>query len=370
MKKVLIFTPRISGQRANYYNSLSKLCKLTVLSELDTPKNVFKNYGIENLYFNHIVIGGIKIRVNSYEALCFNYKNIFKNNYYDKIIIEQVFTPTALLIMKFLKKIGVGFFASADGGIVNKNENKLKYKIKKSIINLPNYWLTSGQGGYAYLNNYGIDNKNIFKFIFSSYNENDLPQNVLNVKEKSYLKNKLKIKEKIVILSAGQPIYRKGHDILLSATKDFNKNVGIYIAGGKPNKICEELINKFDDSSNVHFLGLLDKQKLKEYYSICDMFVFPSRYDIWGYPIQEAMSFGVPIISSDTTIAAIELIENYKNGFIFENENIIDLRNKIDILLNDNSLCELISRNNFIKSKLYTSENMAKTVYNIICKVG
>ncbi len=372
MKKLLIFTPRISGQRAHYYNVLSDLCDLTVISELDTLDELLDDYDVLDKKFKHIVIGGIKFRVNSYEALCLNYKKYFKPKEYDSIIIEQVFTPTAFFIMRYLKRLKIKFFASADGGIVSYNENKIKYSIKKYFISLPNYWLTSGKGGFKYLNNYGVNNRNIYKFIFSPYCEKDLPSAIINEEEKKSIKKRLGIEEEIVLFTAGQPIYRKGHDLLIKTTMSFDKSIGIYIAGGGPNELCINILKsqgKMNDNSNVHFLGLLNKERLKEYYSITDIFVFPSRYDIWGYPIQEAMSFGIPIISSDATIAALELIEDGVNGFKFKNESIDDLKEKLEILLNDDNLRKEIANNNFNKSKLYTSENMAKSIYDIICSV-
>lgn len=371
MKKVLIFTPRVSGQRAHYYNSLAKLCDLTVLSELDTPMDTLFDYNVVRKDFQHVVMDGIKFRINSYEALCLNYKKYFKNKIYDCIIIEQVFTPTAFLIMRYLKRNHITFLASADGGIVNHNENIIKFLIKKSFISLPDFWLTSGKGGQTYLNSYGIKNDKIFKFIFSPYCEGDLPVCMIDNIEKNYLRSKLGIREKIVIFSAGQPIYRKGHDILLNVISKLDCDVGVYFAGGGPNSICRKILSSLNKkiSSNIHFVGLLDKEKLKEYYSVSDIFVFPSRYDIWGYPIQEAMAFGIPIISSNASNSAIELIVNGENGYLFENENVTDLKQKLKLLLKDDNLREKIRINNFKKSKLYTSENMAKSIYEIITEM-
>lgn len=371
MKKVLIFTPRISGQRANYYNALNSLCDLTVISELDTPIDVMRDYSIDKK-FKHIVINGFKIKVNAYEALCFGYKKYFKNNKYDKIIIEQVFTPTAFLIMRYLKKKNISFFASADGGIVNNKESLFKCWLKKLFISLPNYWLTSGKGGYCYLNNYGVQDKYIHKFIFSPYNENDIPKIAVDNQYKESLKKNLGIDENIIILMVGQPIYRKGHDLVLRAIENFDDDIGVYIIGGGPNKLCKDILDSQMNSSsgvNVHYVGFIDKNRLKEYYMLADIFVFPSRYDIWGYPVQEAMSFGLPVISSDAVNSAIELVENNINGYVFNNENVDELRDKLLVLINNKELRETISKNNIEKSKMYTSENMAKSVYGIICSM-
>ena len=42
----------------------------------------------------------------------------------------------------------------------------------------------------------------------------------------------------------------------------------------------------------------------------------PTREDIWGLVINEAMSYGLPIVSTDRCVAAMELVENNVNGLI------------------------------------------------------
>ena len=37
-----------------------------------------------------------------------------------------------------------------------------------------------------------------------------------------------------MILAVGQFIHRKGFDVLLQAARTMDKNIGIYIVGGKP----------------------------------------------------------------------------------------------------------------------------------------
>ena len=51
----------------------------------------------------------------------------------------------------------------------------------------------------------------------------------------------------------------------------------------------------------LHFLAKVDDLALRTLYKNCQMFLFPSRYEGWGLPVAEALSFGKFGIVSKTT---------------------------------------------------------------------
>lgn len=65
-------------------------------------------------------------------------------------------------------------------------------------------------------------------------------------------------------------------------------------------------------SSRIKYLGYVTRQELAELYAGAAVFVFPSSYEGFGYPVLEAMSYGTPVISSD----AYSLSEVVKDGGI------------------------------------------------------
>ena len=89
---------------------------------------------------------------------------------------------------------------------------------------------------------------------------------------------------------------------------------------------------------NVHWVGFTKKEILHYYYRAADCFVFPTREDIWGLVINEAMSYGLPIISSDRCVAALELIENDINGFLFQSESSDELGDDLNKFLSMNRI--------------------------------
>ena len=161
-----------------------------------------------------------------------------------------------------------------------------------------------------------------------------------------------------MVLAIGQFIHRKGFDVLLKAAADLPKSVGIYIVGGEATeeyrKMKEEL-----GLSNVHFLGFQKKEVLGKYYRAADLFVLPTREDIWGLVINEAMAYGLPVITTDRCVAGLELVENGVNGYIVPVEDASALAQKIQAVLNADP--EAMGSVSLEKIQPYTLENMAKT---------
>ena len=87
----------------------------------------------------------------------------------------------------------------------------------------------------------------------------------------------------------------------------------------------------------------------------------PTREDIWGLVINEAMAYGLPIITTDNCLAGLELIKNEENGYIIPVNNTELLAQYANLLIDNKSLRDKIAANNRKKIQIYTLENMAKT---------
>lgn len=60
-------------------------------------------------------------------------------------------------------------------------------------------------------------------------------------------------------------------------------------------------VKKHGLNKRVIFTDYLDKDEIASLYSAADMFLFPSLYEGFGRPPLEAMGYGVPVISSDSS---------------------------------------------------------------------
>lgn len=193
---------------------------------------------------------------------------------------------------------------------------------------------------------------------------NDIAKTVISEEEKIKIRNELKIKEKQIVLAVGQFIHRKGFDVLLNAVEKLPKNIGFYFVGGKPTEEYLKIRNE-KNLTNIHFVGFKNKSELKKYYMAADLFVHPTREDIWGLVINEAMAHGLPIITTNRCIAGLELVEDNVNGFVIDVDNVDMLSARIVEILMHKDIKEL-GENSLSKISEYTIEKMAEKHIDIL----
>ena len=86
---------------------------------------------------------------------------------------------------------------------------------------------------------------------------------------------------------------------------------------------------------NVFFFGFQNNSQVSKYYAIADIFVLPSQGESWGVVINEAMCFGLPIITTDKVMAAYDLVREGVNGYIFPPADTTALTLALEELLSD-----------------------------------
>ena len=362
--KILFITDIPSPYRVDFFNELNQYCNLTVIFErkYSGTREItwIKNKGFK---FKGVFLNNSQKRKFSIKQI----KKILNTEKFDLIIIGCYSTIIGIRTIMYLKRKKINFVISADGGMIKNDERKIMYNLKKYLIGSAKYWLSTGKNTNEYLKYYGAKESGIYLYPFSSIKDSYI-QNKLNKSEIKALKKENNIKEEKIILSVGRFIFRKGFDVLINVMKNLDKNIGLYIVGGNPTeeymKIVEE--NKLN---NVHFIEFKNQEELENYYRVADVFVFPTRGDIWGLVINEAMAKGLPIITTNKCVAGLELIEDGKNGFIVPVDNIEELKNAIEKIISDEKLQETMSKSNIEKIKKYTIENMAKVHVEIFEKI-
>jgi len=103
--------------------------------------------------------------------------------------------------------------------------------------------------------------------------------------------------ERPFILTVGKLEPRKNIEKLVKAFNSLNqRDVDLYIVGmnGWGNVVV-------DQNSQVKLLGFVSDEMLAELYRSCLLFILPSIYEGFGYPLIEAMSHGAPTATSNTS---------------------------------------------------------------------
>ena len=357
MKRVLFLTNFASPYRVHFFDELGKYMDVTVLYSDRVEEIKHRNAdwfengdgGFHAVQLNRVASVGD-------ENLCLDVLP-WLNKKYDAIVIGGYSSPTAVLAMAYLRMRRIPFWMEVDGGLV-RQESKLKYFVKKRLVCLAKQWLSTGEHTTRYLVHYGAKAEKVQDYPFSSLYERDILPNAISGEEKQTLREELAIPEKHMVLAIGQFIHRKGFDVLLHAAKDLGEDTGIYIVGGEATEDYLKLRTELG-LQNVHFLGFQKKGRLAQFYKAADLFVLPTREDIWGLVINEAMAYGLPVITTERCVAGLELIEDGVNGYVIPVEDPAALAEKIKAVLASD--LQQMGEASLRKISPYTLENMAKT---------
>ncbi len=360
-KKALIVSSYPAPYRVGVFKLLSNEYDIDLYFDSNENENRNSDWFVkidENFFFQ--ILDNAESKSNFKNAL----KNITK---YDFLIAyDPARKPAIKAINRAIRK-KIPYFVNNDGAFIKKNF--LKDLIKKYLFKNASACFSSGKSANKYFQYYGVKKERIFNHKFSSLFKEDILDRIITEDEKKKNKKMLGLSDAPVVLTIGQFIPRKGFDVLLEAwSKCINNGQLVIIGGGEEKENYYNIIKKYN-IKNVIILDFMNKKELAKYYQASDIFVLPTREDVWGLVINEAMAFGLPIISTNKCNAAVELIENNINGFIVDVEDINSLKEKIDLLLHNKKMCNLISKNNLEKIKEYTIENIAISHIEVINKI-
>ncbi len=355
--KLLFMTNIPAPYRVLFFNQLAKKVDLTVLFENRNDKERNEEWYKNNQYLFHAVFLPRKKRLKTLFSL-------LKENY-DFIIMGTYATKISAIARFYFKHKKIKYAISADGGFIQDQYFITKW-IKTFFIRSASYWLSSGKETTKYLTYYGANIEQVYEYHFTSLTQEDILKKPLSYEEKLKLRKKAGYNYKTIFLSVGQLVYRKGYDLLLDIVKEnsFSNDVAFLIAGvGAKQEEYQQFLKDYK-IKNVYFVGFKDKKEIIEYYKMADVFFFPSREDIWGLVINEAMACGLPVISSNKTLAALELL---KKDYLFNVDNKEGLQNKL-YEMNQKSKKELnqIGNENLNIIQKYTMEQMVEDHLNFL----
>ena len=146
---------------------------------------------------------------------------------------------------------------------------------------------------------------------------------------------------------------------------DMTDKIDLYIVGGDPQEDIKKLVDD-NELVNVHFIGLLSTEELNKYYAASDMMVFTSRGDVWGLVVNEAMSFGLPVVTSDKNGAGIHFNSLDEAVIMCELEDRDAYAKAILKLYDDSDFYKMQSRKSIETIEGYTIENGARDIINIL----
>lgn len=152
--------------------------------------------------------------------------------------------------------------------------------------------------------------------------------------------------------------YQKAYDIYIEAIKEIINKISkiafIFIGNGPELGRIKNLASKYNLLSYIHFLGAISPEEVRDYVSISDLFVLPSRYEAFGISALEAMVAETPVIATNTG-GLKELIRNGTTGLLVEPENHKELADKIIWAIENRHSIEEMAKNAYLHAGAYFS---------------
>lgn len=161
-----------------------------------------------------------------------------------------------------------------------------------------------------------------------------------------------------VFLFVGKFESKKNPLLLIKAARELPEYKFLFVGNG----VLEPQMRQ-EAGDNCYFLPFQNQSTMPVVYRLGDVFVLPSQGpgETWGLAVNEAMACGKPILVSDKTGCAPDLVKTAVNGYIFQSGNIRDLKEKITLFADNlNNLGQKSSE----RISDWSFEHIAKAIEN------
>ncbi len=330
--RVLFVTNVPAPYRIDFFNALGRRVDLTVCFERRNASDRHRKWvkdgpkEFKEIYAKAAAFGADRSIGTGIAA-------VIRQTPFDALILSGYSSPSVMYAILCCRLHKIAYYIESDGGFYQK-ENPIKRWVKRLLLCGAKAHFTTCDAHIQYLQSIGIAETQIYKYPFSSVKQEELLPAIPSVQEKKALRASLGMTEDKIVLSVGQFIHRKGYDVLLKAAAELPKEIGIYIIGGTPAEAYLAL-QKSSELHQVHFMDFMDREALMKWYRAADCFVLPTREDIWGLVVNEALANGLPVITTDRCAAGLELLQEGACGVIVPAEDSVALGRAIQKTLQD-----------------------------------
>lgn len=381
MKKVLVVASVISfiewfNKENIEFLKNEENCEVHIACNLDyfedTDENRTKEY-IGKLKSEGVILHNVKFarsplkrdNVKAYKTL----KKIINENQFDLI---HCHTPTASIITRLAakkarKRGSVVMYSCHGFHFHNASPKKnwlIYYPVEKFFSRYCDYIITINKEDYnraktfhcknvRYIPGVGVDIKAISD---------------TEVDKEAYKESIGIPKDCVMLLSVGELIERKNHEVIVKALGKL-KNPDIYyvLCGKGPLKEkLRDLAKKEGVENNVVFLGF--RKDIPELCKTADISVFPSKIEGLGLAGIEAMAAGVPLVSSDVH-GILDYVIDGKTGYACKPDDVDGFKNAIEKLASSKELRESMRSACLKAVEPFEKTNALNVMWNIYREV-
>ena len=210
--------------------------------------------------------------------------------------------------------------------------------------------------------------------VFVTYEASDgkIKKISMSQKEKDQVLNKYGLTQPFVVYT-GNVYPHKNVDLLIDAIlvhnskKEVDLNLGIICARSVFYKKIEDKIRKQNAQQYIKLLGFVDDSDISKLYSLALCLVHPSKMEGFGLTGIEAMSAGLPVVSSNASC----LPEVYGAAALYFDPNSVeDLVNMLEKIISSEQLRQELIAKGLRQSKKYSWTRMTKETISVYETIG
>lgn len=316
-----------------------KQCELHIACNFDymddTDEERTRNY-IAKIKSQGVILHNIHFARSPFEKKnidCYKQlKGIIDNNCYDLI---HVHTPTVSILTRLAarntRENGTTVMYTCHGfhfhHAAPKKNWLMYYPMERIMSRLCDYIVTINNEDYKRAKSFHSPNVRYIPGV--GVNLDRIKR--AKVDKKEYKKSLGLPEDCVLILSIGEMIERKNHEVIIKAMAQIdNQNVYYAICGKGPLKdYLQRLASSLKIGDRVKFLGF--RKDIPELCNIADISAFPSKIEGLGLAGIEAMAAGVPLVSSNVH-GILDYVKDGVTGYALAPNDVSGFANAIEKL--------------------------------------
>ena len=233
----------------------------------------------------------------------------------------------AMLLAAILKGKKRAVFC--DSTIYDQPQSFLKGLSKRLFFSFCDGFFSYGERGRSYLIHYGAPPEKVFQRCQAAA----LPHGYLVANALQQRIALAPYADAPRFLYVGRLSPEKSLDVLLNAFVQVHQALPaaslVLVGSGPQQQELADLSRSLGLGDVVLFAGSMDTAALAIEYAKASCLVLPSCSEPWGLVVNEALSYGCPVVVSHRCGCVPELVENKPTGFVFEAGNVDELASKL-----------------------------------------
>lgn len=293
-----------------------------------------------------VSLGGVDLSYHIYPyELMFrgSYENVPYFKLIAKLFLATWRSPADLVILAGYSRLeywaqlvallfrGKSIAVFCDSTALDREFNSIKYFAKRFFFRSCDVIFCYGERSKEYILSHGVDADRIV----SACQAAALPHDYSATDVAAHRLKKLAAVP--TILYVGRFSKEKSLSTLLDAffriKQLYPKAMLRFVGQGPERDVVMEQARRLGVEGSVEFVGSRDPEALAEEYLSATCLVLPSSSEPWGLVVNEALSYGCPVVVSRNCGCVPELVHDGRTGFAFEVGNADDLFVKLEQLL-------------------------------------